>query len=500
MNSQRREQERQERSPSFVTSNRSRLLIAALLLALTAASGVAARKIQGPSHPTPILGGAPGVAQFSATGTGPVQFTGRLDRTSVLAGSDGIVRMELVITGDERPTLLPVRMPTDLVVVLDRSGSMSGEPIAHALAAVRELIGQLGEGDRFSLVAYSSGAHTVIPIETAGSDARQRWLATLEGMGSGGGTNMASGLDMATQLVERYREAGRVPRVVLLSDGHANEGDHSFQGLLGRARSAVQGDYALSAVGVGDGFDEALMTAMADAGTGNFYYVQRADELGQIFASEFASARENVASGLEVAIRPAPGVEVLDAAGYPLERRADRVSFRPGSLFAGQERRIWVSLRVPVSRVQGDETNHPIGHFELAYLNGERRESLHFSETPVVSVSKGREEFLASIDKDVWEEGVVEEQIGELKQKVAKLVREKRPEEARETIGRFQLRQMDLNSYVKSERVDDALAELESMNDELAAEVAAPSAAARNSMSKKYSADGFDRRRVGAKY
>ncbi|MBW2230068.1 MAG: VWA domain-containing protein [Deltaproteobacteria bacterium] len=491
--------EEQERDAATRISNRSRMLIAALMLALTAASGVAARKLQAPAIAAPWVG-TPGHAQFSAIGEGPVHFTGRLDRTSVLEGGDGLVKMELVIRGDERRGLLPVRVPTDLVVVLDRSGSMSGPPITHALASIRELIGQLGAGDRFSLVTYSSAARTVIPIEMASVDARRRWLVRLDGIGAGGGTNMARGLDVATGLVEDFRQAGRVPRIVLLSDGHANEGDHSFEGLLQRARHAVRGDYALSTVGVGDGFDETLMTAMADAGTGNFYYVQRAEELGEIFASELASARENVASGLRVVIRPAAGVEVLDAAGYPLEREGDRVSFRPGSLFAGQERRIWVSIRVPAHRDAGDETIHPVGAFELTYTSGEERESLHFAETPVVSVAKGREQFLASIDKDAWEQGVVDEEIGELKQKVADLVRKRRPEEAQDYIESFVARQMVLNSYMKSERVDDAIEELEAIDHELAAEAAAPSAVRRNSMGKKYSAGAVDLRRVGAKY
>jgi hypothetical protein len=59
---------------------------------------------------------------------------------------------------------------------------------------------------------------------------------------------------------------------------------------------------------------------------------------------------------------------------------------------------------------------------------------------------------------------------------------------------------MVLNSYMKSERVDDAIEELEAMDHELAAEAAAPSAARRNSMGKKYSAGAVDLRRVGAKY
>ena len=65
----------------------------------------------------------------------------------------------------------------------------------------------------------------------------------------------------------------------------------------------MSGEYVLSAVGVGQDFDETLMSALADAGTGNFYYLPDARELAGIFAGEFASARETVARGLRVRAR-----------------------------------------------------------------------------------------------------------------------------------------------------------------------------------------------------
>ena len=82
-----------------------------------------------------------------------------------------------------------------------------------------------------------------------------------------------------------------------------------------------------------------------------------------VFNDEFAAARETVASGLAVSIRPGSGIEVVDAAGYPLERKGSEVSFRPGDLFAGQERRIWLTLRAPTSA----EGEFPLGRFAVSY-------------------------------------------------------------------------------------------------------------------------------------
>ena len=82
---------------------------------------------------------------------------------------------------------------------------------------------------------------------------------------------MSSGLDAAFAMIDVARTGGRTPRVVLISDGLANQGDASREGLVGRAARAARGEYALSTVGVGADFDEGLMAALADAGTGNFH-------------------------------------------------------------------------------------------------------------------------------------------------------------------------------------------------------------------------------------
>jgi Ca-activated chloride channel family protein len=298
-------------------ATRNRIFVAALLLALTLAGAVAARKIAQPDG-NPGAGTLTTMPGVIPTGqVGPVSFGGRLDRSSVMQGGDGIARLELLIRGDRPDVATALHASTDLIVVLDRSGSMRGAPIVHALASVRELVSQLAPGDRFSLVTYASGAAQVIPLAHATDDARRVWRATLAGIRVGGGTNMASGIDMALHTVDGLSRNGRVPRVVLLSDGHANEGDSSFQGLVARARRAAIGEYVFSTVGVGEGFDENLMTALADAGTGNFYYVQRSEELGEVFAAEFASARETVATALEVQITLASNGSNWGGGEYP---------------------------------------------------------------------------------------------------------------------------------------------------------------------------------------
>ncbi len=451
------------------------LRLAAVLLALTMAAGAAARLSELPADTprdvTPV-GDLP--RTFRADAAGPVHFRGALDGTAVLAGEDGLVRMELAI-GAAAPALAgaPVRVPTDLVIVLDRSGSMMGDKILHARAAVRALVEGLDAVDRFALVAYSDVAVPLIPLSAPGG-ARARWLAAVESITPDGGTNLSSGLDLALAMVDGARSEGRSPRVVLISDGLANQGDASREGLVARAARAAYGEYALSTIGVGTDFDEGLMAALADAGTGNFHFLAGAEGLATILAAEFATARETVATGVRVAIEPAAGVVVVDAAGYPLASEGALVTFRPGSLFAGQERRIQVTLRVP----RDAEGVLPLGTFSVGYAAGGERHRLAFEETPRVMAVADEAHVVAALDRESWEQSVIVHQYNALRRSVATAVRDGREEDAVAEIQRYRGDVAKRNEQVASPDVTRQLAEAAKLESRLldAASGAAPMA------------------------
>lgn len=470
-------------------ARRSRGLALAALIVLTLAVGVAARLPRGATATDP--GDPVGASQTA----GPIRLAAHLDRGSVLRGGDGIVRTELVIAAEADDAAPSRNVPTDLVVVLDRSGSMQGHLLAFAQAAVRELLEELAPTDRFALVTYATGGAVAIPLGPATDEARQAWRHQLSAVTANGGTNLARGLDLAHELLTRSRQAGRIPRVVLLSDGHANQGDHSLGGLRARASRAVGGEYVLSAVGVGQGFDETVMSAVADAGTGNFYYLPDLAALSGVFAAEFASARETVASALEVTIAPGPGVTIVNAAGYPLDRASDRVRFRPGDLAAGQERRIWVTLRAPT----GSEGAIALGQVSLSFTgdDGERL-TLRLPGLPTLACVPGEDDYYASFDAETYRRGSRVEALGALKQSVAGRLRAGEQAEAVSEVdgylAKMKSEQLRALGYVDAE----GLAPAEALRDA----VAAPSAAApeiQNQLGKQYLEEGLDLRRAGSK-
>lgn len=441
--------------------------------------------------------GSGGAVTVGGGRSGKVSFHGALDRTAVLRGGDGTVRMELVIAAADEASR-GVRRATDLVVVLDRSGSMAGESMAHALASVRELASQLRPADRFSLVSYASDARVDLPLTAVADGGRQRFEEVLTGIHPNGGTNMSSGLDLGLALIESGERGERVPHLILVSDGLANEGDSSPQGLFSRARRAALGEFMLSTVGVGVEFNEHLMSAIADAGTGNYYYVRHAEALESVFAREFDAARSTVATGLAVRIEPADGVAVVDAAGYPLEGDGRAILVRPGSLFAGQERRLWLTLAVPNQQL-GD---HELGRFSLAYaVDGERHE-LSLNDVPRIACVASEGDFYAGFDVDAWSRSVVVDHYNAVQKKVAEAVQQGDRAAARRELRDFRYSVERANDVLQAPPVAEKLRELDGLEREVESAFVGDEKEQhrqRNELSKARSAAALDDRRVGAK-
>jgi len=475
-------------------SKRMGFLLVGTLAVLTLAGHLLTRGSD--ALPTATVSDPTAAATMAFTGTGSqVSLSGQLDRQAVLAGTDGRVKMELVLAGAEVPGAA-VRAATDLVIVLDRSGSMSGASIEEARCAVGELIAQLGPQDRLALVVYASDAQLAIPLSPATAKAKRHWRSLVRGIHPGGGPAMSRGLDLALRVVGGVRGTGPARRIMLISDGMANEGDSSPEGLSGRAARAAREEVVLSTVGVGVNFNEFLMSAIADAGTGNYYYLQDSRELAAVFSQEFAATRATVASALEVSIAPAAGVRVVDAAGYPLERHGAETVFRPGSLFSGQERRIWVTFEV-ASPKPGRQV---LGRVRAAYAHAGQQKSVELEPAPFVSTVADESRYLAAVDKDAWARSVIEEDYGRLRQQVASHVREGRREQALEEIADYRTANRTMNEAIQSEEVSANLrevAELEAAVDD--AFQGTNQMHKQNVLSKAQQAAGRDARRAGSK-
>jgi Ca-activated chloride channel family protein len=437
---------------------------------------------------------APPGWKYAAT-TGPVSLRVRADRTAVLAGEDGRVRMELILEAEKR-AFRDMSVPTDLLVVLDTSGSMQGDKIEHGIAAIEALIDQLGDGDRFALVTYSYDAQLTVPLAPASWVAKQRSKHVLREIVADGGTNISRGLDVAYETLESARDEARASRVILISDGLANHGDSTEQGLTLRAARFTERERVLSAVGVGADFNEYVMSRLADAGTGNYYYLESSSGLAQIFAKEFSATRDTVARGVAVAFELGRGVDVVDVAGYPLERNDGRVTFRPGSMFAGQKRRVWVTYEVP-TKSAGD---YELGSVTASYNADGKAHRTTVHDTATIACVENESSYFAGIDKEAWEQSVVKEAYGELRASVAHDVKEGRRDEAKAKLEAYRTRQQWMNQGIGSALVEKNIGEVAELEAEMdLAFQGDDQADKRNQFSKSTQSRAIEVRRSGSK-
>ncbi|GAA2869644.1 VWA domain-containing protein [Streptosporangium fragile] len=180
------------------------------------------------------------------------------------------------------------RRPANLTFVVDVSGSMA-EPgrIDLVRNALHKLIDQLGPDDQVSIVAFSSSAE-VIQSMTPATD-WNRLHAAVERLAVQASTNLEAGLTAGYAEAARGFRPMATNRVILLSDGLANTGDTSWQGILDRVEESAGKKITLLCVGVGRDYGDQLMEQLADNGDGAAVYVSSVDDARKVFVERLAT-------------------------------------------------------------------------------------------------------------------------------------------------------------------------------------------------------------------
>jgi Ca-activated chloride channel family protein len=194
------------------------------------------------------------VAHIPPIGSGPVTLNAHLVQDKVLQGSDGRVHLALTLQADEHfdPQSSEARN-VDMVIVLDRSGSMKGRKINDARQAVLHLLSGLTAKDRFALVTYSDRVQQVSGLKYVSVDHGKQLKALVRNIRAGGGTNLGHGLQTGINIMLAAPENGNARKLILISDGLANKGITDATRLGQMAGVAVEKEFAVSTVGVAVG-------------------------------------------------------------------------------------------------------------------------------------------------------------------------------------------------------------------------------------------------------
>ena len=225
---------------------------------------------------------------------------------------------------------------SNLVFLVDVSGSMnSPKKLGLLKSALKLLTKQMRSEDRISIVVYA-GASGVVLEPVAGNQSAKISQA-LDSLSAGGSTNGAAGIRSAYQLAEQEFIKGGINRVILATDGDFNVGTVNFEALKDLVEEKRKTGISLTTLGFGTGnYNDHLMEQLADAGNGNYSYIDTLNEAQKVLVDEISSTLNTIAKDVKIQLEFNPAV-VAEYRLIGYENRAlNREDFNNDKIDAGE--------------------------------------------------------------------------------------------------------------------------------------------------------------------
>lgn len=314
---------------------------------------------------------------------------------------------EYLLTGGARDTVVQVELcakeadakrtvPINLALVLDRSGSMAGAKLEKAKQAAGVAIDQLGPNDIFSLVIYDDQVEVLIaPQRVKDKEDMKHEISRIR---EGGSTALYAGVEKGAAQLRKYFDSEKVNRIVLLSDGLANVGPSSPSQLAKLGKELRAEGFGISTIGLGDDYNEDLMTALAEASHGNYYYVKDAEKLPGIFRDELGTVKNTVARNVKLTITFPEGVKPKGVLGEAsLSIKGQTLTIPLAELYGSQTRRFLISCEAPAI----DAMEIELARVEITYDDSETGKPSSESRSAKISQTTDSAKVEKSIRPDV---------------------------------------------------------------------------------------------------
>jgi Ca-activated chloride channel family protein len=266
--------------------------------------------------------------------------------------------LEIALTAPEKKTLVE-RVPLNLSLVIDRSGSMDGEKLEYVKKAAAHVVDLLSEKDRVAVVIYDDTVELIVPstfMTDANKKEAKRQIASIR---SGGSTFLFGGWLKGCEQVAEAATDKTFNRTLLLTDGLANVGVTSIGELSEHAQGLFRRGVSTSCFGVGLGYDEHLLEAMASNGGGNFHFLETINAIPLVFEREFLELISVSMRDTEVSLQIPGDVKVDVSGGYQFKRSADKLKVTLGSLVVGKHCSLFLKLTFKEG-LDGSELTIPV--------------------------------------------------------------------------------------------------------------------------------------------
>jgi Ca-activated chloride channel homolog len=235
-------------------------------------------------------------------------------------------------------------------ICLDISGSMEGAPLASAKESILKLIDRLDKKDTFGMVIFDDTAKVAVPTKPLIDHDIAQLKKAIRKIQTGGSTDISAGFTLAMREASRAKLAGG-STLLVISDGHANAGERDPQFFADVAAKSATESIASSSIGLGNGYDETILEAIAQGGGGAHRFAADIDEAVGAIAAEVDDLLDKVIVNTALRFRPTamakgqPKIELLQRLPYWMDGQDYVVQL--GDLYAGENRRFIILVDVP---------------------------------------------------------------------------------------------------------------------------------------------------------
>ncbi len=430
---------------------------------------------------TSFLTAFPTIPKPSGSSDGSLRWDLKLANPYVLQGTNNELVLNLSIKGNEY--IVKERPPMNLVLVLDRSGSMSERgKLEYAKKAANEIISSLSPNDRLGIVAYSTNVELLFPIQILEDKRIARNV--VNSLYPTNSTNLSGGLIKGINQIESVLNKDYLNRVVLLSDGLANAGITNISQINKISRRASENGISITTMGLGANYDETMLTSIAEYGAGNYYFIESPTQIASIFNKEFGQLVRTVAKNPRIKLHLGPGVKIKNVSGYKYFEKDGNIEIYPGDLFGGQERNILIRLDVPTNQVGSNK----LAKVSLEFDDIANRKSVSLSKDLDYKVTKAKALVLKNENKEISARASSVDIASEF-YRAARLYEDGKLDEAMAevTFGILGLEKLNSSPQRSAETVEQEMV-LRSALKDMSNNAPAPSSEAGKSIIKKYKA------------